>query len=97
MACADCVSGFVHEGTPLGKEISLAGLQVYATGDDASSRVIIFGVDVFGWRFVNSRLLADEYASRGFHVLIPDLFNGERALTINVSSWLLCLPEHARV
>ena len=60
---------------------SLAGLQVYATGDEASSRVIVFGVDVFGWRFVNSRLLADEYASRGFRVLIPDLFAGKCKFT----------------
>ena len=77
MACADCVTGFIHEGTPVGKEITLAGLQVYATGDEASDRVIVYGVDIFGWRFVNSRLLADEYASRGFRVLIPDLFSGE--------------------
>jgi len=76
MACADCVSGAVHEGTPTGTEITLAGLPTYAVGDEASKRIVIFGHDIFGWKFVNTRLLADEYAARGFRVLVPDLYDG---------------------
>ncbi|PCH39906.1 alpha/beta-hydrolase [Wolfiporia cocos MD-104 SS10] len=76
MACANCVSGFVHSGSPVGQEVTLAGLQTYVTGDEQSSRIVIFGVDIFGWKFVNTRLLADEYAARGFRVLVPDLFDG---------------------
>lgn len=76
MACVDCVSGNVHTGTPVGEEITLAGLSTYATGDPNSQRIVVFGIDVFGWRFVNTRLLADEYATRGFRVYIPDLFDG---------------------
>ncbi|OSX59650.1 hypothetical protein POSPLADRAFT_1075258 [Postia placenta MAD-698-R-SB12] len=76
MACADCVSGNIHTGTPVGEEVTLAGLSTYATGDASSNRIVIFGIDIFGWRFVNTRLLADEYAKRGFRVYIPDLFDG---------------------
>ncbi|KAI0923190.1 hypothetical protein AcV7_005773 [Taiwanofungus camphoratus] len=76
MACADCITGNIHSGTPVGEEITLAGLPTYATGDGSSKRIVIFGVDIFGWKFVNTRLLADEYASRGFYVLVPDLFGG---------------------
>lgn len=79
MACADCVSGAVHEGTPTGTEITLAGLPTYAVGDEASKRIVIFGHDIFGWKFVNTRLLADEYAARGFRVLVPDLYDGAQS------------------
>ncbi|EMD40205.1 hypothetical protein CERSUDRAFT_112410 [Gelatoporia subvermispora B] len=76
MACADCITGTVHTGTPAGTEITLAGLPTYATGDEASTRIVIFGHDIFGWKFINTRLLADEYAARGFRVLVPDLYGG---------------------
>ena len=33
--------------------------------------------DIFGWSLINSRLLADELASHGFYVLIPDIFQGD--------------------
>ncbi|EED78107.1 predicted protein, partial [Postia placenta Mad-698-R] len=74
-----CVSGNIHTGTPVGEEVTLAGLSTYATGDASSNRIVIFGIDIFGWRFVNTRLLADEYAKRGFRVYIPDLFDGARS------------------
>jgi hypothetical protein len=32
---------------------------------------------VFGYSFVNARLLADAYARENFHVLVPDLFSGD--------------------
>lgn len=76
MSCEQCVTGTVHVGTPTGKETKIASLPVYTTGDESSERVIVVGVDIFGWKFVNTRLLADEYASHGFRVLIPDLFDG---------------------
>ncbi|KAK7685585.1 hypothetical protein QCA50_011452 [Cerrena zonata] len=76
MSCPDCVSGSIHEGTPKGKVITFANLPTYATGDESANKVIVIGCDIFGWNFVNSRLLADEYAARGFRVLLPDLFDG---------------------
>ena len=76
MSCPECVTGSVHQGTPTGTEVKLGGLDAYAVGSEDSKRIIVIGVDVFGWKFVNTRLLADEYASKGFGVFIPDLFSG---------------------
>ncbi|OBZ68685.1 Protein AIM2 [Grifola frondosa] len=76
MSCVECISGSVHTGTPTGTEITLASLSTYAVGDESSKRIIVMGADIFGWKMVNARLLADEYAARGFRVLVPDLFDG---------------------
>ncbi|KAI0712480.1 alpha/beta-hydrolase [Earliella scabrosa] len=76
MSCPNCVSGTIHHGTPKGAEVIVGGFNAYAVGDENSDRIIVIGVDIFGWKFVNTRLLADEYASHGFRVVIPDLFNG---------------------
>ena len=71
MSCPECVTGSVHQDTPTGTEVKLGGLDAYAVGPKDSKRIIVIGVDVFGWKFVNTRLLADEYASKGFRVFIP--------------------------
>ena len=76
MSCPDCVSGSVHGGTPQGTETNLGDISAYVVGDEGAARIIVIGVDVFGWRFVNTRLLADEYAAHGFRVVVPDLFSG---------------------
>ena len=77
MSCPDCVTGFVHtDGTPKGTEIKVANINAYATGDEASKRIIVIGADVFGWKVVNTRLLADEYAAKGVRVIVPDFFGG---------------------
>ena len=77
MACPECVSGSIHTGTAQGKEITFADLPTYVTGDETSKKIIVIGCNIFGWKFINSRLLADEYAARGYYVLLPDLFDGE--------------------
>ncbi|KAM5533907.1 hypothetical protein V8D89_012447 [Ganoderma adspersum] len=76
MSCPECVTGFIHNGTPKGTEVKVGGINAYTVGPEDSKRVIVFGTDIFGWRLVNARLLADEYASKGFRVVIPDLFSG---------------------
>lgn len=76
MSCPECVTGFIHNGTPKGTEVKVGGINAYTVGLEDSKRVIVFGTDIFGWRLVNARLLADEYASKGFRVVIPDLFSG---------------------
>lgn len=76
MSCPDCVTGYVHDAKPQGTEIKVAGINAYATGDEASKRIIVIGADIFGWKLVNTRLLADEYAAKGFRVIVPDFFNG---------------------
>ena len=76
MSCPNCVTGSVHSGTPKGTEIKIGGLDAYVVGDESSDRIIVIAVDIFGWKFVNTRLLADEYASHGFRVVLLDLFDG---------------------
>ncbi|CAF1040979.1 unnamed protein product [Didymodactylos carnosus] len=58
----------------------MVGLPVYiATNNTTTStdKIIVVMTDVFGWELKNIRLLADEYASNGFYVLVPDFFKGD--------------------
>ena len=57
-------------------------VETYITGKPIGSSgckgVLLFLTDVFGHRFINAQLLADEFAAHGgFHVLMPDLFAGD--------------------
>ena len=68
-----CATGFAWNGTPKGKETTLAGIKAYVTGDDKDAAVLIIH-DVFGWTLNNARLLADHYAEEaGATVYLPDL------------------------
>lgn len=86
MSCPDCFTGDVQNGgaPPKGRETTLHGLKCYISdplslaADAPAKANIIFITDAFGWTFVNSRKLADEYASRmGFRVVVPDFMEGQ--------------------
>jgi len=73
-----CIQGFEWEGTPTGRETTLAGNKTYITGSDNSDVAIIIIHDLFGWTFPNLRLLADHYAREvNATVYLPDFFGGE--------------------
>lgn len=74
-----CLSGSVHSGTPKGREDTIGGLDVYVAEPESKStaKSIIFIVDIFGWKFKNVRLLADNYAKAGFYCYIPDVHQGD--------------------
>lgn len=76
--CRDCVSGTVHSATPIGTETTIHGLKTYVTRPEGEPKgLIVIITDAFGWDFVNSRVLADNYAKKGgFLVYIPDFMNG---------------------
>ena len=82
MSCAACFAGSVHAGTPTGADVELplegapAVPAYYAAPPAASTAAICILSDVFGFKFINVRLLADVYASKGFHVFVPDYFGG---------------------
>jgi dienelactone hydrolase len=80
MACKDCVSGFVHEGTPTGTIETVHDLRVYVAKPDdgvAAKGLIVMIPDAFGLDFINNKILADRYAKRGgFLVYLPDFMNG---------------------
>ncbi|KIV94935.1 hypothetical protein PV10_02649 [Exophiala mesophila] len=76
---ACCISGSVHSGTPSGREDTIGGLPTYISepSDGSTSKTVVFVTDIFGWKFQNVRLLADNYAKAGFYVYIPDLHEGD--------------------
>ena len=80
MACTDCASGYLHEGTPVGHEETLYGFPTYVTcppGNESSKGIVVIIPDAFGWNLNNSRILADAYAKRaGMTVYLPDFMNG---------------------
>jgi len=77
--CGNCVSGHLHEGTPNGSVETINGVSTYVSkpADGSKKQVILYLVDVFGYHLNNSRLLADEYASQGFYVYMPDILEGD--------------------
>ena len=50
---------------------------VAKSNDSSKAKTVIFIADIFGYELPNVRLLADEFAKNGLHVLIPDLFDGD--------------------
>jgi dienelactone hydrolase len=76
---ACCLSGFVHSGTPTGREETVGGLPTYVAepADKSKAKTVIFLVDIFGWKGKNVRLLADNYAKAGFYCYIPDVQQGD--------------------
>jgi dienelactone hydrolase len=76
---ACCLSGAVHNGTPKGREDTLGGLDTYVSepSSKSTSKSSVFITDIFGWKFKNVRLLADEYAKAGFTCYIPDVHQGD--------------------
>jgi dienelactone hydrolase len=74
-----CLSGSVHSGTPKGHVEEIGGLQTYVSEPESKdkSKVVVFLVDIFGFEFQNTRLLADNYAKQGFYVYIPDILKGD--------------------
>lgn len=74
-----CTVGKLHEGTPTGESITIgSSLKAYlARASEKSNAALIIFPDVFGiWQ--NTKLMADEFAARGYTTLVPDMFNGDQ-------------------
>ena len=80
MACRECITGALHEGTPVGREETVHGLPTYITEPppgQAPKGIIVFLPDAVGWNFNNNRILADKYAKRtNSRVYLPDFMGG---------------------
>ncbi|RLV95680.1 Protein AIM2 [Spathaspora sp. JA1] len=72
---ACCVVASLHEGTPIGKHVEVAGLDTYVVGE--SDKIIVILTDVYGNRFNNTLLIADELSRKGYKVLIPDILKND--------------------
>ncbi|KAJ7676701.1 Alpha/Beta hydrolase protein [Mycena polygramma] len=80
--CAECFKAATHEGTPEGKMTELGGVRCYIATpsvDYPKNKAVLFLPDALGLEFVNTKLLADDYARNGFKTVVPDLFNGSPA------------------
>ncbi|KAG2142850.1 dienelactone hydrolase [Suillus bovinus] len=78
--CKDCIQGVRHEGEPQGKLETIDGVACYVatpTVDYPKDKVILFLPDVFGIELINAKLLADDFATNGFKVIVVDYFNGD--------------------
>ncbi|KAI8905190.1 dienelactone hydrolase [Gorgonomyces haynaldii] len=78
MLSVECVSGYVHQGNPIGQEDSVEGIDYYAVGlDKSKDTCVIIGSDVWGHRFVNTQLEADCYSEHlNVPCFVPDIFDG---------------------
>ena len=90
---------------PPGHEVKLGGVDCYSVNEQ-SRHVVIYGTDIFGYRFVNNRQNADQIAAGGFHVVIPDMFAGgavtaqqvqEKGMQWVMSEWMSHHPRAERV
>uniref|UniRef100_A0A383VKQ0 Dienelactone hydrolase domain-containing protein n=1 Tax=Tetradesmus obliquus TaxID=3088 RepID=A0A383VKQ0_TETOB len=56
----------------------IAGVPCYTSKPSSfNGCAIILATDIFGYKLVNSRLIADVYADNGFLTVMPDYFRGE--------------------
>ncbi|KAL3451447.1 dienelactone hydrolase [Aspergillus insuetus] len=90
-----CFEGMKHEGSPSGDIFKIRDIEVYVKYPENRSTEsgIILLSDVFGHRFNNSQLIADQLAANGHFVVMPDLFAGDavaidRADTIDFTTWI---------
>ena len=87
-----CISGHLHEGEPTGQDVLLGGVNTYIAEPDFDNpkRAVIIATDVFGYKLVNTRLVADKIAKEGFLVVVPDIFDG-KALSPNILEKMVSL------
>jgi hypothetical protein len=78
MSLSDCcVRGFQWDGEPTGQVINFPTStgQAYVAGSN-NDRAVLLIADLFGWKFVNNRLLADHFAQEAnATVYVPDLYS----------------------
>lgn len=76
-----CTVGIKHEGEPSGSIVKVGGKWdgYLATPDPAKAHTgaaILYIPDIFGiW--INSQLMADQFAANGYLTLVIDVFNGD--------------------
>ena len=74
------MSGQLHNhASPTGSETTIGDLKTYVAENESKdkSKTLVFLTDIFGYELSNTRLLADLYAKEGFHVLVPDILEGD--------------------
>lgn len=80
MACRHCISGSLHEGTPVGREETIYGLPTYISEPppgEPRKGIVVIVPDAFGWKFNNNRILADKLAKKTNSIIyLPEFMAG---------------------
>ncbi|KAF2122869.1 Alpha/Beta hydrolase protein [Lophiotrema nucula] len=83
MASQCCATGELHTGIPVGSERKVHGLDCYVSEPPKGippKGIIVILPDVFGWKLVNTRILADTFAKEGeWIVYLAEFMNGTYA------------------
>ncbi|KAI0045117.1 alpha/beta-hydrolase [Auriscalpium vulgare] len=78
-----CLKTVQHIGDPKGTQEELAGIQTYTSYPPSKheryEHIVLFYTDVWGPFYINNKLIADFFASRGYLVVSPDSFEGDTA------------------
>ncbi|CUM62992.1 uncharacterized protein PRCAT00000553001 [Priceomyces carsonii] len=94
----ECCTKFeLHEGTPVGKNKTLFGVDTYQVGqENGTDRVLVIFTDIYGKDVTNPLLIADQFAKSGnYNVLIPDILEKDPYdpnAGIELNQWLAKHP-----
>lgn len=85
------------DGDPVGFMTTIEGVDTYVTLPTdlraPPTKALLFLTDIFGVALVNSRLLADQFAAKGFPTFVPDYFDGDpvpvNQTGFNMTAWSL--------
>ncbi|EED16216.1 dienelactone hydrolase family protein [Talaromyces stipitatus ATCC 10500] len=74
-----CYKGVKHEGQPVGSISTVKDFEVYTSypADKSTDYAVLLLTDILGHKFQNLQLIADQFASNGYFVFMPDLFHGD--------------------
>lgn len=93
-----CTQGFKHNGKTTGSLATVGGLESYVVGAaNGTDKVVVIFTDIFGHKFLNTQLLAEQFAEAlKAQVVIPDILEndplpGDGSVALN--DWL---PNHSK-
>ncbi|KAJ5594994.1 uncharacterized protein N7459_001202 [Penicillium hispanicum] len=74
-----CMVGSLHDGEAKGEIKDIGNISTYFAYPENKSteNAILILTDVIGHRLINAQLIADQFAAKGYFVVMPDLFNGD--------------------
>jgi len=80
-----CFEAVKHQGTAKGVTEEIGGATCYVSypPDKATNKILLFYCDVFGPWYLNNQLIMDFFAEKGYLVVAPDYFQGDKLEELN--------------